>query len=151
MVTYINEGDIFNLNEVSNYAHGCNCAGAMGKGIALQFKIKYPQMYKEYKILCQKGLFLLGHIFIYKHETGIIFNLGTQANWKSKAELNSIESALEKMLSYSNVNKIHKIALPKIGAGLGGLEWNDVKKIIENLSEKYPQIDLMIVENYKSK
>ena len=90
----------------------------MGKGIALQFKTKYPKMYKEYKALCQEGLFLLGDIFIYKYETGTIFNLGTQTTWRTKADLNSIETALEKMLSYSNLNKINKIALPKIGAGL---------------------------------
>nr|WP_314499834.1 macro domain-containing protein [uncultured Chryseobacterium sp.] len=151
MVTYIYEGDIFSLKDVSNFAHGCNCAGAMGKGIALQFKMQYPKMYKEYKLLCQEGLFLLGDVFIYKYENGTIFNLGTQATWKTKADLNSIEIALEKMLSYSNLNKINKIALPKIGAGLGGLDWKDVKRIIENLSENYPQIDLLIVENYKSK
>jgi O-acetyl-ADP-ribose deacetylase (regulator of RNase III) len=84
MVTYIYEGDIFSLEGVSNFAHGCNCAGAMGKGIALQFKTKYPKMYKEYKALCQEGLFLLGDIFIYKYETGTIFNLGTQTTWRTK-------------------------------------------------------------------
>ncbi|UWX60374.1 macro domain-containing protein [Chryseobacterium oranimense] len=151
MVTYIYEGDIFSLEGVSNFAHGCNCAGAMGKGIALQFKTKYPKMYKEYKALCQEGLFLLGDVFIYKCEAGTIFNLGTQTTWRTKADLNSIENAFEKMLSYSNLNKINKIALPKIGAGLGGLDWNDVKRIVEKLSKNYPQIDLWIVENYKSK
>ncbi|MDQ0065125.1 hypothetical protein [Chryseobacterium lathyri] len=55
------------------------------------------------------------------------------------------------MLLYSSSNNINKISLPKIGAGLGGLDWNDIKRIIEKLSEKYPQIDLLIVENYKIK
>ena len=55
MVHFIKEGDIFSLKGVSSYAHGCNCAGAMGKGIALQFRNRYPAMYKEYKLLCQCG------------------------------------------------------------------------------------------------
>ena len=45
MIRYIEKGDIFRIDGVSSYAHGCNCAGAMGKGIAVQFKSKYPDMY----------------------------------------------------------------------------------------------------------
>lgn len=148
MVTYVYEGDIFNLNGISNFAHGCNCAGAMGKGIALQFKTTFPKMYKEYKTLCQKKLFLLGDIFIFKYESGIIFNLGTQINWKTKADIKAIEIALEKMMEYSDLNEINKIALPKIGAGLGGLNWNEIMLVIEKVSKKYPKTDLFVVENY---
>lgn len=55
MITYIEKGDIFTLTDVTSFAHGCNCAGAMGKGIALQFRNKYPEMYLEYKELCKTG------------------------------------------------------------------------------------------------
>ncbi|OJU74571.1 MAG: phosphatase [Bacteroidetes bacterium 47-18] len=149
MVTYIKSGNIFNLQGVSNYAHGCNCAGAMGKGIALQFKKKYPPMYVEYKKLCKDGLFSLGDIFTYNYGNGIIFNLGTQTTWKTKADLNAIKVSLIKMLSYASQNNIHEIALPKIGAGLGGLNWDDVKNIIDKVARDYPAIDLFVVENYK--
>ncbi|WP_313672621.1 macro domain-containing protein [Sphingobacterium multivorum] len=64
MVTYLDSGNIFNLPDVKNYAHGCNCAGAMGKGIALQFKEKYNQMYLEYKKRCKDGDFSLGMFFL---------------------------------------------------------------------------------------
>lgn len=150
MITYVEEGDVFALDNVSNFAHGCNCAGAMGKGIALQFKIKFPQMYNEYKRLCQGNSFSLGDIFIYKYEHGVIFNLATQTTWKTKADISAIEITLEKMLSYSHLNNICKISLPKIGAGLGGLDWDEVKGKIEKISKNYPQIHLFIVENYKS-
>ncbi|MDN4028666.1 macro domain-containing protein [Chryseobacterium gambrini] len=150
MITYVKEGNIFALNGVFNFAHGCNCAGAMGKGIALQFKIKFPQMYIEYKKLCKENSFSLGNIFIYKYENGVIFNLATQTTWRTKADISAIEIALEKMLSYSHLNNINRISLPKIGAGLGGLNWNDVKRTIEKVSKNYPQIHLFIVENYKS-
>ena len=52
MIRYIEKGDIFRIDGVSSYAHGCNCAGAMGKGIAVQFNCKYPDLYHEYKQLC---------------------------------------------------------------------------------------------------
>jgi O-acetyl-ADP-ribose deacetylase (regulator of RNase III) len=149
MVSYIEYGNIFNLKGVSNYAHGCNCAGAMGKGIALQFKENYPKMYLEYKKLCKDNLFSLGDIFMYNHDGGVVFNLGTQKNWRAKADIYAIENSLTKMLSYASQNNILKIALPKIGAGLGGLNWNDVKSIINKISQKYPNIDLFVVENYK--
>lgn len=47
MIRYIKNGNIFTLDGINCYAHGCNCAGAMGKGIALQFRSKYPEMYKQ--------------------------------------------------------------------------------------------------------
>jgi len=53
------------------------------------------------------------------------------------------------MLSYASQNNIHEIALPKIGAGLGGLNWDDVKNIIDKVARDYPAIDLFVVENYK--
>jgi len=49
MVYYIEEGNIFQIPQIRNYAHGCNCVGAMGKGIALQFKGRFPEMYEQYK------------------------------------------------------------------------------------------------------
>ena len=142
MVTYI-------LQDIKNYAHGCNCAGAMGKGIALQFKNKFPKMYLEYKKRCKDGLFSLGDVFTYNYGNGIIFNLGTQASWKTKADINAIEHALIKMLSYASQNNILKIAMPKIGAGLGGLNWIDVKQTIDKVAMNHLKINLLVVENYK--
>ena len=149
MVTYIEQGNIFNLEGIQNFAHGCNCAGAMGKGIAIQFKEKFPKMYLEYKRLCKEGLFSLGDLYTYNYENGTVFNLGTQTTWKTKADINAVESSLVKMLSYAHQNNIFKIALPKIGAGLGGLNWNDVKFVIDKVAKDYPKIDLFVVENYK--
>lgn len=149
MVTYIEQGNIFNLQDISNYAHGCNCAGAMGKGIALQFKKRFPKMYIEYKELCKDGLFSLGDVFPYDYGNGVVFNLGTQATWNTKADINAIENALVKMLSYAFQNNILKIAMPKIGAGLGGLNWNEVKHTIDKVTQNYPDIDFFVGENYK--
>ena len=63
MVIYIKEGDIFKVDGVTSYAHGCNCAGAMGKGIAVQFKTKYPEMYKTYKQMCKTGTYQPGDVY----------------------------------------------------------------------------------------
>lgn len=149
MVTYIEHGNIFDLKGISSYAHGCNCAGAMGKGIALQFRDKFPVMYQQYKKMCQEGRFSLGDVFIYNHDNEVIFNLATQKTWRTKANITAIETALMKMLDYADQNKISKIAIPKIGAGLGGLNWNDAKIVIDKTANNFPDIDLFVVENYK--
>lgn len=85
MVKYLKEGNIFNIEGVMNYAHGYNCAGAMGKGIALQFKEKYPQMFRLYKQKCKTGDFVPGDVFEYNYGNGYVYNLGTQKNLEDKS------------------------------------------------------------------
>ena len=120
MIQFIEKGDIFNIAGVNNYAHGCNCAGAMGKGIALQFKNKYPKMYSEYRVMCKDGLFNPGDVFDYNYGNGHIYNLGTQVSWKTKARLEYV----------------------------GGMNGNDVKEILIMVSVNYPDIELYVVEAY---
>lgn len=150
MVKYIKRGDIFKLEGVNSYAHGCNCSGAMGKGIALQFKIKYPRMYKDYKLLCKQGHFFLGEVFHYNYGEGIIFNLGTQKHWRTKAELDAIELSIKKMIEIALDIGIKKIAMPAIGSGLGGLEWKEVKRIINKIAGNISGIELIVVEKFNS-
>lgn len=149
MVTYLKEGNIFNIPGVSNYAHGCNCAGAMGKGIAVQFKEKFPEMYLQYKKLCRSGTFTLGEVFMYNYGDGRVFNLGTQQSWTTKAEISAVNVAIGKMLQLAAENQVTQIALPKIGAGLGKLDWESVKRVINEQATTYPEIDLFVVENFK--
>lgn len=148
MIQFIEKGDIFNIAGVNNYAHGCNCAGAMGKGIALQFKNKYPKMYSEYRVMCKDGLFNPGDVFDYNYGNGHIYNLGTQVSWKTKARLEYVENSVGRMLELASSDNVTKIALPAIGAGFGGLNWNDVKEILIMVSVNYPDIELYVVEAY---
>lgn len=149
MITYIKYGDIFDLPDIHCYAHGCNCAGAMGKGIAVQFKNKYPDMYLQYKKRCKQGEFNLGDIFEYQSDNDHIFNLGTQKDWRTKATLEALRTAILKMLESASKQNIKAIAMPKIGAGLGGLPWESVKSVLEELALLFPETDLVVVENYK--
>jgi len=142
------KGNIFLLNkEVIAFAHGCNCAGSMGKGIAVTFRKKWPEMYQEYKRRCSKKQFKLGDVFYWQEEGYQIFNLGTQKHWRSKAELNAIKKAITTMLTLAEQQAIRTIALPKIGAGLGGLNWQVVKDAIQQIAEQ-TQITLIVVEEY---
>lgn len=148
MVRWINQGDIFALDGVNNFAHGCNCSGAMGKGIAIQFRERWPEMYQQYRLLCAKGQFRPGDVFPYAFSTGYVFNLATQASWRSRATLPAIAASVNSMLEFATKHELSTIALPRIGAGLGGLVWEDVKVVIERSASVFPNSDLVVVENY---
>lgn len=117
-------------SEADALAQGCNTIGKMNDGIAKQFRKKFPEMYEDYKKRCRRGLFLpgQGYIFYNKNPPHII-NLATQGN--EGAGIVYVESAL-KWLSDSHEDiSINSVAMPKIAAGLGKLEWEIVKEIIE--------------------
>ncbi|NSL90787.1 macro domain-containing protein [Chitinophaga sp. Mgbs1] len=141
------QGDLFNHPGLHTYAHGCNCAGAMGKGIAVDFKLKFPDMYQEYKKRCRNGSFTLGSVYFYQSGPYSVFNIGTQKTWQTKAEMVAIETGLTTMLNIAAEHNIHKIGLPRIGAGLGRLSWEEVKETIIRLAENSP-IELIVFEEF---
>ena len=148
MVHYIQEGNIFKIPQVRNYAHGCNCSGAMGKGIALQFKAKFPEMFEQYKALCKDNKYNVGDVFQYQYKDGFVYNLGTQKTWWEKAELEYIEESLHRMLEMAEDDGVTEIAMPAIGAGLGGRSWDDIKPLISKVASNHPTVDLYVVERY---
>lgn len=100
---------------------------------------------------CAKKIsFAPGDVFDYDYGNGHIYNLGTQATWRTRAKIEYIEKALIQMLELASGDNVTAIALPAIGAGLGGLKWDDVKAIIETVSNDYPNVDLYVVETYQS-
>src|SRR5580692_4205958 len=124
------KGDLFAAEDLRAYAHGCNCAGAMGAGIAIEFKRRWPRMFEEYRTRCEDGRFGLGDVFVWTEGEHTIFNLGTQEHWRKKAQISALVRSLEKMCGLATSAGIERIGLPRIGAGLGGLDWTRVKKVI---------------------
>ena len=148
MIKFIPCGDIFSIENVASYAHGCNCAGAMGKGIALQFRAKFPAMYAEYKSLCKNGKYNPGDVFDYNYGPGHVYNLATQVSWRTKAKIEFIRASVSRMFELAIADSVTAIAMPAIGAGLGGLQWDDVKDVITDISMAYPGVDLFVVEKF---
>lgn len=139
------EGDLFE-SKLEALAHGCNCQGAMGKGIALRFRSKFPRMYAWYKQQCSILRFTLGNVQVWDREPNgpIIFNLATQERWGQQANIIAIERSMRGMCKYAMEHKISKIGLPRIGAGLGGLPWEQVKEVMINVSNSYPEVELVV-------
>lgn len=145
-------GDLFvNKYQAQAFAQGCNCKGSMGAGIAVGFKERYPAMYEEYRRRCkaQPREFNIGDVFLW-HEKGepAVFNLGTQEDyWRSRATYEAIELCLTNMLQIARAAEISSIAMPRIGAGYGGLSWKKVRVIIDHIFADWSG-ELYVYEEY---
>lgn len=142
-------GDMFQTPKLKSFAHGCNCAGAMGKGVAVEFRNNWPNMYSSYKERCKSGLFNPGDVFTWVEGENTIFNLGTQKTWRTKATLDAVATSLGSMLAIAQAKGIKCIGIPRIGAGLGGLVWDDVKAIIQEEAQK-SDVTLIVFEEFVS-
>ena len=146
-------GDLFvNRVKAEAFAHGCNCKGSMGAGIAVGFLERYPDMYEEYRRRCKSepSEFQLGDCFYWPStDQPSVFNLGTQTNLGGKASLSGIESALTRMKEQADTKKIKTIAIPRIGAGYGHLSWEKVKAIVIKIFEDWKGT-LYVYEEYKA-
>jgi O-acetyl-ADP-ribose deacetylase (regulator of RNase III) len=131
-------GNLFaNTVHARAFAHGCNCQGAMGAGIAVGVRERYPEMYAEYRRRCKADPreFNLGDAWLWKaNDRPWVFNLGTQEGyWRSRASYEAIETALGRMRDQADKEGVRSIAVPRIGVGLGGLSWRKVRAIIERV------------------
>ena len=141
------KGDLFHYPGLDALAHGCNCAGAMGKGIAVEFRDRFPDMYAEYRKRCLAGTFKLGDVFTWTNGSITVFNLGTQRTWRTGAQLEAIEASVKKMLSQAETMGLTRIGLPRIGSGLGGLPWNSVRTLLCRLGQA-SNTELVIFEEF---
>jgi O-acetyl-ADP-ribose deacetylase (regulator of RNase III) len=113
-----------------------NTIGVMGKGIALQFKNMFPNNYKLYLNACKNNEVAVGKLLVIEDEsllTGkkIIINFPTKTTWRLPSEYKYIEEGLEELVKLIKNENIQSIAIPPLGSGNGGLDWNKVKEIIE--------------------
>lgn len=139
------EGNIFN-SVMPAIGHGVNTRGYMGSGIAKTVRALYPSVYTEYRNVCRSvgmvggdHLPLLAQEYIGPDERWIL-NIASQEGEGRNAKYTFLETALEKAYDWVSDREFTGLALPKIGAGIGGLEWNDALAIIENRASHYPNL-----------
>lgn len=133
MINYTT-GDILNA-DAEALVNTVNCVGVMGRGIALQFKNTFPKNFEAYTAACKRDEVQPGRMFMY--ETGFltnpkyIVNFPTKRHWRGKSRIEDIEAGLRALVGEIRVRGICSIAIPPLGSGLGGLEWQDVRTRIE--------------------
>ncbi|MEP7102453.1 MAG: macro domain-containing protein [Burkholderiales bacterium] len=126
-----------------------NTEGVMGKGIALQFKKAYPRMYEEYAAACKAGLVRLGEVDVFDLG-GLgggprwIINFPTKGHWKAKSRLADIDSGLASLIDTVERLEISSIAVPPLGCGNGGLDWNEVCPRIESAFRAVPSVEVLL-------
>ena len=141
MIKYL-EGDIF-TSPAQVIVNTVNTVGVMGKGIALSFKKAYPEMYKAYRNACEDNTFQMGKLMLWREIDHWILLFPTKENWRNPSKLEYIEQGLKKFVETYFEMGITSIAFPRLGCGNGGLDWNDVKALMEKYLKPLP-IDVYI-------
>ena len=119
-------GDMFE-SRAQTLVNTVNCVGVMGKGIALQFKQRFPEMYRDYAERCRRGELRLGRPYLFKSLIPPwVLNFPTKDHWRSVARLDSIVRGLEYLLQHYRAWGITSLAVPPLGCGEGQLEWRIV-------------------------
>ncbi|MDW5299691.1 MAG: macro domain-containing protein [Sedimentibacter sp.] len=147
MLTYI-KGDLFS-SPAQVLVNTVNTVGVMGKGIALEFKNKYPEMFKAYQNACENQSFDIGKLLLWKKSEKWILLFPTKKNWRAPSQISYIEKGLEKFVQSYEKLGIESIAFPRLGCGNGGLDWNVVKPIIEKYLKPLPIHIYIYVDKYE--
>ena len=127
-----------------------NTVGVMGKGIALQFKQAFPDNYKAYMKAYRKEELKLGKILVVSTGQFInpkyIFNFPTKRHWRCNARLEDIELGLKDLVGLVQELQIQSIAIPPLGCGFGGLNWSEVKPLIESAVNQISNANIIVFE-----
>jgi len=134
--------------DVEALVNTVNCVGYMGKGVALQFKQAYPENFHAYQRACRANEVKPGQMFIF--ETGkminpkYIINFPTKRHWQSKSRIEDIKSGLAALTEDIKRLEIKSLAIPPLGCGNGGLNWSDVRPLIESAFASLPGIHVLL-------
>jgi O-acetyl-ADP-ribose deacetylase (regulator of RNase III) len=131
MITVL-DGDLFK-SDCDVLVNTVNIVGIMGKGIALEFKKRYPENFTLYRKACEERKVNIGQIFITDggFSPEYIFNFPTKKHWRDPSNLSYIHMGLIDMVNHIKEIKPDNIAIPALGCTNGGLDWNIVRPIIE--------------------
>ena len=119
-------GDMF-ASRAQTLVNTVNCVGVMGKGVALEFKRRFPLMFEEYVARCERKQVRLGEAYLYRDLGGaMVVNFPTKDHWRSPSRLSDIERGLDYFVQNVAAWDITSVAFPPLGCGNGGLEWAEV-------------------------
>lgn len=136
--------------EVEAVVNTVNTVGVMGKGIALMFKERYPENFRAYSDACQAGKVQVGRMFVVATgELGgprWIINFPTKKHWRNPSRKEWIAAGLQDLLRVIREQGIRSLALPPLGCGNGGLEWKEVRPLMEAAAASLPEVEFVVFE-----
>jgi O-acetyl-ADP-ribose deacetylase (regulator of RNase III) len=144
----LTNGDLLQA-PVEALVNAVNTVGVMGKGIALQFRQSFPEMFRAYETACRAGEVRLGAMQVF--DQGLftngarwIVNFPTKRHWREASLLAHIDSGLVDLVAVVQRLGVRSIAIPPLGCGLGGLDWSDVRPRIERAFEGLPEVRVLL-------
>jgi O-acetyl-ADP-ribose deacetylase (regulator of RNase III) len=153
MIEFIKKGDLLKSNAEA-LVNTVNCVGVMGRGIALQFKKKFPENFATYKKACDTKELTPGNVLVVDmgkmFNPRYIINFPTKDHWRAKSRIEDIAAGLESLVAVVRDRKIKSIAIPPLGCGLGGLDWTDVRPLILRAFEKLTDVQVSVFEPGKA-
>ena len=127
-----------------------NCVGVMGRGVALQFKHRFPENFKAYAGACKKGEVVPGKLFVFDTGSLIGFrwllNFPTKRHWRGASRIEDISAGLDDLVLVVKNRDIKSVVMPPLGCGLGGLNWVVVKSLIESKLSVLPNVTFIVHE-----
>ena len=145
-------GDMF-TEPVEALVNTVNCVGVMGKGVALEFKNRWPENFKAYKKICDAKSLTPGQMFVFDTQElfpssgpRYLINFPTKAHWRAKSRLEYVEDGLDALVDTIRKYEINTIAIPPLGCGNGGLQWSDVKKLIVSKLSNLDDLNIIVFE-----
>ncbi|NTU79934.1 MAG: macro domain-containing protein [Chloroflexales bacterium] len=134
--------------DVEALVNTVNTVGVMGKGIALQFRQAYPANFSAYQAACKRGEVVPGQMFVVPTAQLInpryIINFPTKRHWRGKSQMEDIESGLEGLIATVRDHQIGSLAVPPLGCGNGGLNWDEVRPKIEAAFAELPEVRVLL-------
>lgn len=153
MITHV-EGDLL-AADVDALVNTVNCVGIMGKGIALQFKRRYPGVFTAYAQACKRHEVTIGKMFVVPTDQimgpRLVINFPTKKHWRSPSQIDYIEQGLIHLRQVIRQYGIASIAIPPLGSGSGGLDWSEVKPMIIRALEDMADVDIRLYEPTQAK
>jgi len=125
-----------------------NCVGVMGAGLALKFKNAFPENFAAYKAACLQKEIVCAKVFVFETDQPaprFIINFPTKHHWRDSSRLDMIEYGLRSLrYNVSSVYNIKSIAIPALGCGLGGLNWKEVRPLIEDALAELDDVRVLL-------
>jgi O-acetyl-ADP-ribose deacetylase (regulator of RNase III)/uncharacterized phage-like protein YoqJ len=138
-------GDIFTSNAEA-IVNTVNCVGAMGRGIALEFKKRYPDLYRAYREACARKEIQPGHVWVYQAKDRIIFNAAVKDDWRDASRIVWVESCLKEIIELCRTMKVKSVALPWMGAMNGWIPVEQIQASTRRILSNISDIDISVYE-----
>ncbi|MFN0135198.1 MAG: macro domain-containing protein [Phycisphaerae bacterium] len=138
-------GNLF-ASRVQCLVNTVNCVGVMGKGVALEFRRRFPEMFEEYARICAAGQLRPGQILPYRKSSPWVLNFAVKGDWKFPSRLEWVEKCLTSFAANYRSLGVKSVAMPWLGAMNGGLDWPTVHRMIRASLDPLVDIEIELVE-----